>query len=487
MSAAKGTGVIQVNLNNSWTAQQLLLQTMAERRSNIAVLCEYNKPMGDSDHWVGSLDKKCAVFAANSSDVILDEQGAGVGFVWVWLGDVLLYSCYCTPNCSVQEYDLFLGRLELSISHQPRLPVNLIVAGGFNSHSPEWGSTRLDTRGSMLSDFATSLGLTICNVGSRPTFRRANSASIIDVTLERFPSRGRQLVTDWSVLEDTYSASDHLYIEYIVSTGPVHGTPRHTTISRAPGWSVKKFNAAAAELFFELSGPPCLSSSEALASEHAERLGALLSATCDASMPPRSAFEARKAVHWWSADIAALRRTAIATRRAYQRAGRRSGRGTREAELDAYRKARTDLKTEIRKAQERSWLELCRSVDNDPWGVPYRLVTKRLGRRSLAMEHTVRISVARGLFPPSPRTDWGNIPTSSGEAALSVILPEAPLGIPLFTTDDVARVVSKLPRGKAPGPDLIPNEIIKTTFKKFPDVFVDCYNACLSEGTFPTP
>jgi len=204
-------------------------------------------------------------------------------------------------------------------------------------------------------------------------------------------------------------------------------------------------------------------------------------------MPPRSAFEARKAVHWWSDDIAALRRTAIATRRAYQRAGRRSGRGTREAELDAYKKARTELKTEIRKAQERSWSELCRSEDNDPWGVPYRLVTKRLGRQSPAMDHTVRRSVARGLFPPEPVTDWESIPTSSGETALSVILPEVPLGIPLFTTDEVARIVSRLPTGKAPGPDFIPNEIIRTTFKKFPEVFVDCYNACLSEGSFPKP
>jgi len=50
------------------------------------------------------------------------------------------------------------------------------------------------------------------------------------------------------------------------------------------------------------------------------------------------------------------------------------------------------------------------------------------------------------------------------------------------------RVVSKLLTGKVRlGPDLIPNELIKITFKKFPDVFVDCYNACLSERTFPTP
>jgi len=212
MSADKGIGVIQINLNNSWTAQQLLLQTMAERRSRIAVLSEYNRPMGDSEHWVESLDRKCAVFAPNSLDVTWDEHGEGAGFVWVWLGDVLLYSCYCTPNCSIQEYDLFLGGLEHSISHQPRAPVNLVVAGDLNSHAPEWGSARLDTRGSMLSDFAASLGLTVCNVSSRPTFSRANAASIIDVMLERFPSRRRRLVTDWSVLEDIFSASDHSYI-----------------------------------------------------------------------------------------------------------------------------------------------------------------------------------------------------------------------------------------------------------------------------------
>jgi len=74
----------------------------------------------------------------------------------------------------------------------------------------------------------------------------------------------------------------------------------------------------------------------------------------------------RNAVHWWSDDIAVLRRTTIAARRAYKRAGRRSGRGTREAELEAYKIARMELKKEIRKAQERSWSELCQSVNSDP-------------------------------------------------------------------------------------------------------------------------
>jgi len=217
----------------------------------------------------------------------------------VWLDDVLMYSCYCTPNSSIQEYDLSLSGLEHSISHQSREPANLVVARDFNAHSPEWGSVRLDSRGSMLSDLATMLGLTVCNVGTRPTFSRANAASIIDVTLTRSLSRGRQLITDWSVLEDVFSTSDHSYIEYRVSSRSVQNTTRQSLRSRAPGWLVKKLNLAAADLFFELTGPPNPLSTDAPASEHAERLESLLTATCEASMPPRSAsFEAKKAVHW---------------------------------------------------------------------------------------------------------------------------------------------------------------------------------------------
>ncbi|KAL4098644.1 hypothetical protein QTP88_023206 [Uroleucon formosanum] len=31
--------------------------------------------------------------------------------------------------------------------------------------------------------------------------------------------------------------------------------------------------------------------------------------------------------------------------------------------------------------EARSWSELCKAVDNDPWGLPYRVVTKKIGRQ----------------------------------------------------------------------------------------------------------
>lgn len=57
--------------------------------------------------------------------------------------------------------------------------------------------------------------------------------------------------------------------------------------------------------------------------------------------------------------------------------------------------------------------------------------------------------------------------------------------VPVFTTEEVAMAVAKLSSGKAPGPDLVPNELVRLAFKKFPAIFVDCFNACLVKGDFP--
>lgn len=50
---------------------------------------------------------------------------------------------------------------------------------------------------------------------------------------------------------------------------------------------------------------------------------------------------------------------------------------TRRA-LRQYRAARKALRFEIKRAKATAWSELIASVEDDPWGLPYRLVTGRL-------------------------------------------------------------------------------------------------------------
>jgi len=163
----------------------------------------------------------------------------------------------------------------------------------------------------------------------------------------------------------------------------------------------------------------------------ANRLNDFLVKACDTAMPRRAVLTGKRSVYWWNSEIAELRMIAIAARRAHQRAGRRSPASSREPERESYNRARLDLKHAIRRSQEKSWQELCLSVENDPWGVPYKLVSKRLGRRAPDLDCDSVDRVTRGLFLSSPPTDWARIPNVSQQptvmADLFLSLDDAPL------------------------------------------------------------
>jgi len=86
----------------------------------------------------------------------------------------------------------------------------LLIAGDFNAKSAYWGSSVTDGKGEALESFAASLGLWTCNIGDKPTFRRGDSRSVIDVT---FVGTGPWELSGWTVLDD-YTGSDHLYLMY---------------------------------------------------------------------------------------------------------------------------------------------------------------------------------------------------------------------------------------------------------------------------------
>lgn len=437
---------------------------------------------------MNSVDGKAAILVTGNPRPPITDHGAGLGFAWAVVEGTVFYSCYCSPNCSLEDYDTFLTGLEASIRRQTTSRVNFVIAGDFNAHSAGWGSANDDARGALLSDLASTLDLTICNRGSTPTYSRVNATSVIDVTLARPLPGNHPLVTNWTVLDGTYSASDHAYLTYTVGVPRVPSDMDRSRGVPILGWSTRKLNPAAVELYWALVGAPPKLPTGASADNHADSINVLLTRTCDAAMPRRSFVHGKRQVHWWNSEIAALRKTAIAARRAYQRAGRRPIVPSREPENEAYQKARANLKIAIRKAQEECWRELCRSVENDPWGVPYKLVTKRLGRRAPDLDPAMVARVARGLFPESPPISWDHVPIVLQQpteiADLSSLLADSPL-VPPVTTQEVTAAVDRLPPRKAPGPDLVPNEVIKLVFTKFPDVFVRCYNECLNSGTFP--
>jgi hypothetical protein len=116
--------------------------------------------------------------------------------------------------------------------------------------------------------------------------------------------------------------------------------------------------------------------------DEAEIFQGYMSAACDTSMLRKvPSGERNRCVHWWTPEIAELRASCVRTRRRFLRARRR--RRTRDEEeisrcYGEYREARRTLQREIKIAKTRSWKELIEAVESDPWGRPYKVVTRKL-------------------------------------------------------------------------------------------------------------
>jgi len=90
-------------------------------------------------------------------------------------------------------------------------------------------------------------------------------------------------------------------------------------------------------------------------------------------------------------------------------AWRRDSQKTIDAHHEAYRAKRKELRNAIRDAQYKSWAELCKSVDDNPWGLPYKVVTKKIGHRRPGVEARVNEDLSRITFSRTLRQLTGRL------------------------------------------------------------------------------
>lgn len=285
-------------------------------------------------------------------------------------------------------------------------------------------------------------------------------------------------------MSETFSFSDHHYVSFRLNEGPLdvcsgdeeHG---HGTETGTPGWAVRQMNANALRLYLR-STDPNVSPLDDPAEAAVESLNTYLTGACNASTPVRTEHPRRKRpVHWWNEEIADLRRRCNASRRRYVRRARHSSLTNPTNERETFRADRKALRIAIRASQERSWAALCTAVENNPWGLPYRVVTRKIGRRRPGAEARGREpEIADHLFPSRPVTYWPDPETGgSGDAVADFVPP--------FSAEELACAAKRLPKNKAPGPDGIPNEVIAHVSIVRPDILLSTYNACLDAGRLP--
>ncbi|XP_035736359.1 uncharacterized protein LOC118447918 [Vespa mandarinia] len=106
---------------------------------------------------------------------------------------------------------------------------------------------------------------------------------------------------------------------------------------------------------------------------------------------------------------------------------------------------------------------------------------KREGRKTTKVRDTARVLLSTHVPDDCVSED---MPEQQAVRNISRNVPEA-ADAPLFTKEEVARVIRSLKNGKAPEPDLIEVCVLKRAFAAIPFQFVDLFNRCLQWSIFP--
>ncbi|XP_020299016.1 uncharacterized protein LOC109863206 [Pseudomyrmex gracilis] len=214
--------------------------------------------------------------------------------------------------------------------------------------------------------------------------------------------------------------------------------------------------------------------------EEAVWLNQAITDACDISMSRVRKVAARKSTYWWSPEIARLRSECLARRRRYTRA--RTRRNVEPEALEvlhvSLRKMQQTLRSAIITAKKVAWKELISTVDDDPWGTPYRVVMSCLRAAGPPATETMNVpevlDVINSLFPVRKV----NCAETRNEDLLT---PDLEVNV-----SELNGAVRRMTRKRtAPGMDGIAGPVWNCVAAIAPNIILRCFNNCLYRGIFP--
>lgn len=446
---------IQLNLNHCEAAQCLLRQSVMENKVDVALLSEPYK-IEENTAWRYDATKTASIWLA-SGKVPRQSASNREGFVRVNISDISVYSCYIAPRHSIEEFRSIVDCLSFDAANQKKV----LIAGDFNAWATDWGCPRTSSRGRVLLEALAKLDMVLLNQGNEHTFSRNGFGSVIDIA---FVSSNIANRIKWRIT-DIYTHSDHkaIIIDYLAAP------PKHinNACKEVHGWKCNIFDR---EMF-----RACLAN-ENIDGHPEEAAGVFItkvSRACDMSMRRRRPGHRKKSVYWWNENIAELRRECIRARRDFSRSRGRPGNSELHETLKSRKK---ELKTAIKTSKKECFRRICNDLDRNPFGLAYKIVTKRLKTCNTATptDPDALRGIVSHLFPPQDTTTWNSEPLEVTEY------------FPPVSIEELQQHALGLQDKKAPGLDGIPNLVVKEVVLSYPEYLVALFNSCFKHSTFPS-
>jgi hypothetical protein len=278
----------------------------------------------------------------------------------------------------------------------------------------------------------------------------------------------RSAVMDW------YSASDHFYIMHVFGSRvrrAAVGPFVYTTKQIEADSFVDKFD--------------CIYESHILRNDESacgERLQSSLERTCAEDLKKKFPSRVRRrSNYWWNDELVILK---SATFRSRRRAPRAVAACREDAAflLAEYKSQRRSLKRAIERSKEECWKRFCATLDQDPWGRPYRVMRSRL-MRSTPPEPLSRDRVVRILDDLFVTRGQSWLIAQEIESALAT-LPDGDEDL-LIDNEDLKMAVGRCDPRKAAGVDGIPGVLVRLLAEKRANVLLGVLNGVNSGGRIP--
>jgi len=361
-----------------------------------------------------------------------------------------------------------------------------MILGDFNARSRAWDGGGSNARGDILLEWMVIRHFSLLNIGRPETCVRFQGSSAVDTS---WASRGAlEWIVSWQVRPEEESLSDHLYIHIEIQANTsikkynhdknkeIHKYLNEVKNSLNFGWNIRKLNEDILETAVMLESWTYNAPLDLSADRKVQNIERIIGKACALSMPRRKRSD-RKKSYWWTEELALLRKDCIKARRRLMSARQKDNCDLVTSCRDKLRKNQRALRRVIRKSKKSAWLEQLRLLNEDPWGLPFKIVTGRIKSSVPSVTETLPADVVEHivhtLFPGDGR----------GEMPVRNISWNPQFAV---TSSEIGEAVGKIGGiRKAPGPDGIHGRIIRLTVGPLMDLWSECLTACLREGLFP--
>lgn len=464
------------NVNNSRLAQDNLIQLSYEKGAGLTIITEPNK-VPKNENWIVAKGKapRVAMLVGKSEGYFLPVINIGInyGVIAIKWGEYICIGIYQSPNKPLAEFKNKLKWIGNIINEYKEAPV--LIAGDLNSRHKRWDRGNSNQRGTVLENWIIRHNLHILNPRFITTCIHPRGLSVVDLFIGNKNLANK--LSECSIGEIIVN-SDHRWIT-LSMRGQREKEIQGKINKILPRWIYKGINT-------DMLNASMIAESWEGLTENTGRTNLVdyiditLHRASDIAMSRYGGGKSgRKQTYWWSDNIAKLRSEFLTERRKYIRIRKKGNNKQIERAKIRVKVAKKKIKTSIIKAKEECWKELLATLEADPWGRPYKIVTRKLAGNGRAICEAMSREdlelIISGLFPSDNlqlnKPNQGNIAWIEEYGVTDSELKEATIKLNA--------------NKKAPGPDGIYGGIVKAVVPFLGESIKCCFNQCLKEGKFP--